>query len=173
MKTSESCKNIIKKFESLHDGDLSMIGLQPKMCPSGVWTEGYGHAMVYNGKQLVGESNKKLAYELHTVNNEQQACELLDRDVAEREAKINRLNLSLTQSQFDAVLDFVFNAGWGNFMGSTLLKKLKSNPSDPSIPNEFKKWNKGTVNGELVVMPGLVKRREAEALMYSQNVYTI
>ena len=45
MKTSNIGIELIKEFESLHDGDLSIIGLQPKMCPAGIWTEGYGHAM--------------------------------------------------------------------------------------------------------------------------------
>ena len=45
MKTSVNGLNLIKEFESLHDGDLSIIGLQPKMCPAQVWTEGYGRAM--------------------------------------------------------------------------------------------------------------------------------
>ena len=39
MKTSQKGINLIKYFESLHDGDLTEIGLQPKMCPAGIWTE--------------------------------------------------------------------------------------------------------------------------------------
>lgn len=46
MKTSENGIILIKHYESLHDGDLSRIGLQPKMCPAGYWTEGYGHAIL-------------------------------------------------------------------------------------------------------------------------------
>jgi hypothetical protein len=45
MKTSNVGIQLIQEFESLHDGDLTMIGLQPKMDPIGIWTEGYGHAM--------------------------------------------------------------------------------------------------------------------------------
>jgi GH24 family phage-related lysozyme (muramidase) len=33
-------------YESLNDGDLTLIGLQPKMDCCGIWTEGWGHAMV-------------------------------------------------------------------------------------------------------------------------------
>ena len=32
---------LVKHFESLHDGDLTMIGLQPKLCPAGIWKAGY------------------------------------------------------------------------------------------------------------------------------------
>jgi len=31
---------LIVRYESLHDGDLKQIGLQPKMDPIGIWTEG-------------------------------------------------------------------------------------------------------------------------------------
>jgi lysozyme len=40
MKISEKGLDLIKHFESLHDGDLTIVGLQPKMCPAGIWTEG-------------------------------------------------------------------------------------------------------------------------------------
>lgn len=35
---NEAGISLIKEFESLHDGDLSVIGLQPKQCPAGIWT---------------------------------------------------------------------------------------------------------------------------------------
>ena len=38
--------DLIKHFESLHDGDLHKIGLQPKMDSVGIWTCGYGRAMI-------------------------------------------------------------------------------------------------------------------------------
>ena len=37
---------LISKYEGLHDGDLKEIGLQPKMDPVGIWTEGWGHAII-------------------------------------------------------------------------------------------------------------------------------
>ena len=40
MKTGIKGIDLIKEFESLHDGDLKQVGLQPKMCPAGIWTEG-------------------------------------------------------------------------------------------------------------------------------------
>jgi lysozyme len=43
-----------------------------------------------------------------------------------------------------------------------LLKKLKVNPNDPAIRDEFMKW----VYGGGVVLPGLVTRRKAEADLY-------
>jgi len=59
MAVTSKTVELIKYFEGLHDGDLKRIGLQPKMCPSGVWTEGYGRAMRdANGKFIKGELRK-------------------------------------------------------------------------------------------------------------------
>lgn len=57
---NDKCTLVTKHFESLHDGDLTIIGLQPKMCPAGIWTEGYGNAIVdpLTGKFLKGSENK-------------------------------------------------------------------------------------------------------------------
>jgi len=40
---------IIKKFEGLEDGDPTTVNLDPYVCPGGVWTIGWGHAIFYNG----------------------------------------------------------------------------------------------------------------------------
>lgn len=164
MKTGINGIELIKSFESLHDGDLKMIGLQPKMCPAEIWTEGYGEAMIDpdTGKFLKGILNKEKAYRLHTINNEQEATARLAISLAKRERLLNSLNLVLTQNQFDACISFIYNLGWGAFLGSTLCKKIKANPNDVTIPVEFQKWTKA--GGK--ILPGLVRRRKAEADLY-------
>ena len=63
MKTNQEGINLIKHFESLHDGDLKQIGLQPKMDPIGIWTEGYGRAMRDDkGNFIKGSAKIELAY---------------------------------------------------------------------------------------------------------------
>ena len=74
MKTGKLGIKLIKEFESLHDGDLKKIGLQPKMDPIGIWTEGYGRAMRdKKGNFLKGIGNKLLAEKSATINTEAQA----------------------------------------------------------------------------------------------------
>ena len=68
----------------------------------------------------------------------------------------------VTQGQWDALVDLLFNIGVGNYLSSTLRKKILKDIDDPTIPNEFRKWNKS--KGK--VLPGLVERREWEAQMY-------
>ena len=55
-----------------------------------------------------------------------------------------------------------YNIGIGNFDLSTLKKKVIANPNDPAIRDEFMKW----VSSKGKQLPGLVKRREAEANLY-------
>ncbi len=70
--------------------------------------------------------------------------------------------VTLRQQQFDALVSFTYNVGTGAFSTSTLLKKVRVNPDDPTIRDEFMRWV--YVNGE--VSQGLVNRREAEADFY-------
>jgi len=86
--------------------------------------------------------------------------------IAGVEWAISSLGLNLTQNQFDALVSFVYNIGTGAFSGSTLLKKLKVNPNDLSIRQEFMKWTKVRVNGELTTSDWQVKRRTREANLY-------
>lgn len=158
MKTSKAGIDLIKFYESLHDGDLTQVGLQPKMCPAQIWTEGYGHAMFQFGKPIKGIENKALAYKLHKVNTEEEAVALLAIDLIERENDVQQLvKVPLTQGWFDALVSFVFNVGKGNFETSTLRKKLNEGKYEEAA-EQFKYWNKG--GGK--VQPGLVKRRAAE-----------
>lgn len=67
-----------------------------------------------------------------------------------------------TQPQFDALVSFAYNVGPANLASSTLLKKHKAG-DHAGAAAEFAKWNKAAGK----VLPGLVKRRAAEALLYS------
>src|SRR5271166_608040 len=71
---------------------------------------------------------------------------------------VNRLvTVPMTQGIFDALVDFVFNVGSGNFAGSTLLHLL--NAGDVAgAAEEFAKWDHAS--GQVVA--GLLRRREAE-----------
>jgi len=169
MKASENCYKIIRGFETLHDGDLSLIGLQPKMCPAGIWTEGYGHAIIYNGKPLRGEENKELAYKLSQVKTEDDAEALLKKDVEFFERGVNKLlKIRVNQNQFDSLVSFAFNVGLNNFENSTLLKKIKAGDFKGAA-DEFLKWNKSGAK----VLPGLTRRRQAEKSLFETPVHDI
>lgn len=92
-----------------------------------------------------------------------QAEELLRQDLAESERYVNSLKLELTQDEFDAVVDFVFNCGSGNFAKSTLYKYIRHRATDLMIAREFMAW----VRSGGVVLKGLVARRKWEAETYT------
>jgi lysozyme len=68
----------------------------------------------------------------------------------------------ITQSQFDAMVDFCFNAGRGNFLQSTLLRKLNSGDFAGAAA-QFALW----VHAGGEVVAGLVRRRKAEADLFT------
>ena len=109
----------------------------------GVWTIGYGHTKgVTEGMACSLE----------------QAIEWLMEDVEEAEAAVNRLvKVPLTQGEFDALVDFVFNLGEKHFAESTLLRLL--NEGDfVGAAEQFERWDK--CDGKEVA--GLLRRRLAE-----------
>lgn len=139
MKASVDAYELIKQFEGLR--------LKAYLCPAGIWTIGYGHTAGVSPNSFI------------TI---QEADEYLHRDVATIEMQLNKLNLILRQCQWDAIVSFVFNVGIGNFKSSTLLAKIRINPEDNSIMDEFLRWV--YANGK--VMKGLQKRRLAEMKLY-------
>lgn len=139
MKASVDAYELIKQFEGLR--------LEAYLCPAGIWTIGYGHTSGVSPNSFI------------TI---QEADEYLLRDVAAIEMQLNKLNLSLRQCQWDAIVSFVFNVGIGNFKASTLLAKIRINPDDNSIIDEFLRWV--YANGK--VMRGLQKCRLTEMKLY-------
>ena len=63
----------------------------------------------------------------------------------------------LTQAEFDALVDFTFNLGAGNFRSSTMLKLLHAG-NYHAAAGEFEKWDR--CGG--VELAGLLRRRQAE-----------
>lgn len=67
----------------------------------------------------------------------------------------------LTEHQKAALVSFAFNVGLGNLKSSTLLRHLNDGDYQGAA-NQFLVWNKAAGH----VLPGLVKRREAERAMF-------
>lgn len=68
--------------------------------------------------------------------------------------------------QFDALVSLSYNIGSLTVKAPTLVRKVKSDPNDPTIRAEFMKHVNARVNGVLKPLPGLMKRRAAEADHY-------
>tara|TARA_R110000868_G_scaffold381792_1_gene648215 strand:+ start:1028 stop:1735 length:708 start_codon:yes stop_codon:yes gene_type:complete len=140
MKMSQSGKDMLVDFEG--------VRLKAYKCPAGVWTIG------------IGATNPPVNATDEITREE--AFKRLDRDLVQYEDGVKRLiQVGLTQGQFDALVDFAYNAGVGALQKSTLLKKVNAEKFD-EVPAEFMKWTKG--GGK--ELPGLVRRRRAEAKLW-------
>ena len=156
---------IIKKWEGLEDGDPSTSNLDPYVCPANVWTIGWGHAIVYNGRHLTTSNDPvgDLARSLYPGGlNIEQAEQLLRADTSRFAIQVDNLvTVELKDNMFDALVSFSFNVGIGNFQRSTLLRKL--NKGDYlGASQEFPKWRRA--NG--VILQGLVHRRADEKTLF-------
>lgn len=146
MKLDSKGYDLIKKFEGL--------SLKPYLCPAGVPTIGYGNTFYPNGKKVTMKDpiiTKEKAHEILVF-----VADLFAKDVA------TLIKTTVTQNQFNALVDFAYNCGIANLKSSTLLKKVNINPDDITIKEEFLKWNKG--GGK--ILKGLTNRRNEEAQLY-------
>jgi len=139
MKISPEGLALIKKFEGCE--------LEAYQCSAGVWTIGYGHTKgVEEGMTITKDQAEQMLLE-----------ELIEYEVAVEEAADNQLD----QCMFDALVSWTYNLGPTNLNKSTMLKVLNAGEYD-EVPAQIKRWNK--VNKQ--VNEGLVRRREAESLLF-------
>lgn len=144
MKTSEKINSMIKAWEGCR--------LKAYRCPAGVWTIGYGHTEGVKAGMTI---------------TQQQADAMFEEEIEKFEKQVRPLvaDVKLTQNQYDALVSLAYNIGVGGLKKSTLLKKVKANPNDPSIRTSFMQW----IRGGGKILPGLQKRREMEANHYFSN----
>ena len=138
--TSKAGIDLIKEFEGLR--------LTAYKCPASVWTIGFG--------------NTSRAYPGLTIS-ELDAERFLKEDLRVYEKGVHELvHVDITQSQFDALVSFAFNLGVAALRTSTLMVKLNSGDV-LGAANEFPKW----VWAAGQKLPGLVRRRDAERMLFT------
>ena len=154
MKTGKKGIDLIFDFET--GGNLRKYLTAYWDATGKVWTIGIG-STYYEDGSLIKKGD---------VISEARAKQLFANILPRYEADVKRLvKAPLNQNQFDALVSFTYNCGASNLAKSTLLKKVNANPNDPTIRDEFTKWNKS--GG--VVLKGLTRRRIAEANLYFEK----
>ena len=110
----------------------------------GIWTIAWGHTgpevcegLVWTQEQADSQLTLDELSAVYTVNNE--------------------VDVILTQHEFDALVDFVFNAGEHAFSTSTLLIKLNAGDY-AGAANELLKWDHAGAQ----IVAGLLRRRTEE-----------
>lgn len=141
------------EFDGLHDPDRSTAVIEPYYDPVGLPTIGYGHLLSRQAWAPLSQ------FPAITVA---QAEALLRSDLMKAAGAVMRMvKVTLNANQIAALIDFVFNAGAGNFEISTLRRVI--NRGDlASVPAQLMRW----VYAKGVRLPGLVKRRKAEAALW-------
>jgi lysozyme len=137
---SDAGFTLTKQFEG-----LNLNAYQDQV---GVWTIGYGHTgpSVHGGLTITQD----------------QADQLLASDVAASVTCVNRgVTSTISQNQFDALVDFAFNLGCAALLGSTLLRLVNASDFANAAP-QFLQWD----HAKGVVIPGLLRRRQAEMNLF-------
>ena len=127
---------LVRRFEGLH--------LKAYYCPAGVLTIGYGTT----GQPLTPDSVWTLEQAELAMQREANACYTAAKKLAK----------DATHNQWVALADFAYNLGVTRLAGSTLLKKINAGDRQ-AAKLEIEKW----VWAGGRVLPGLIKRRQAES----------
>ena len=166
MKLSKAGEDLMHRFEGKRS--------RPYLCPAHIWTIGYGHVLYQEQIRLPvvrveGKTTPMIRKEMplkpedNRVWTKTEIDELFRADVGTFERGVLRLVPGVVgrQGAFYALVSISFNFGLGNLQRSTI--RMRANRGDWSGAAEaFRVWTKG--GGK--VLPGLVKRREAEIALF-------
>lgn len=136
---------LCKRFEGFY--------AHPYLCPAGVPTIGYGATYYLDGRPVT----------LKDPPITREVAVVMLRDMLRREylPAVLRLCPGIDSAErLAAIVDFAFNLGAGQLRASTLRKRINAERW-ADVPTELRKW----VRGGGRVLPGLVKRREAEVAL--------
>jgi lysozyme len=130
------------------------------------------------GNGTIGWGHKVLAGETFPIPMSRiQADELLTKDaeskVRDANALLNKVGITPTQDQFDALVCLIFNTGAGirdgkrgDVADSDIIMYWKQGDLRRAA-TAFLDWNKGRVKGVLVPLAGLTRRRTTESYLFS------
>lgn len=147
MQVPQAAIDLAKRFEGFHRVPKAdpLRRAHPYVCPAGYWTIGYGH----------------LCDPKHPPITEEEAEVYLAADIQTAlVATLRYCPVLATEPEvrLAAIVDFTFNLGAGRLQTSTLRRRI--NQRDwLAAKAELMRW----VRGGGVVLPGLVRRRQAEA----------
>ena len=144
MKMSDAGLALLRQFEGCRT-------LAYQDC-AGVWTIGYGWTQPVDGVSI---------HPGMTIS-QARAEALLRQGIGHYEQAVQALvTVPLRQTQFDALVDFAWNAGVNALAHSTLLRRLNAGDA-LGAADEFLRWSRA--GGK--VLPGLTRRRQAEREMF-------
>jgi len=152
MTPSPACLSLIQKFEGCAKkrADGGFAAYPDPGTGGDPWTIGWG---------TTGPDVKQ-----GIVWTQQQCDDRFARDLEKFASAVSTIisNAATSQGQFDALVSFAYNLGPANLSSSTLLKMHKAGDF-AGAQAQFALWNKAAGK----VLPGLTRRRAAEAALYA------
>jgi lysozyme len=127
---------LIKRFEGLK--------LTAYLCPAGIWTNGYGST----GKDITKG----------VIWTKEYAEERMNKDALIYLIASKKLCPRIENEVHGAIADFAYNLGATRLAGSTLRRRINQENWE-EVRRELMRW----VRGGGKILPGLVRRRMAEA----------
>lgn len=146
MRTGRRGVNLIKRFEGFR-----AVAYKP-VAAEKFWTIGYGDygPHVRRGQRITRAEGERR----------------LRRRLFEFERGVDRMVMThINQNRFDALVSLAYNIGLGAFADSTVLRRVNARQFDQAAA-AFHMWTRGA-SGPL---PGLVRRRNAEARLFVRPV---
>jgi lysozyme len=138
---------LIKSFEDFET--------EPYQDEGGVWTIGYGHT------HGVTENTPSIT--------EPEAAELLRKDLEEFGGYVlEEISVPLNDNQFSALVSLCENCGTAPL--SEGLGQLLNKANYQEAADHFLLWDKEHIDGELLVVDGLLRRRKAERALFLSPV---
>ncbi len=145
MKLTTEGLDLIKRFEGFRANAYRD--------PAGIWTIGYGHTSAAGAPEVA---------EGMEISRDE-AARILARDVDNFAAGVRKLlTRELSDRQFSALVSFAYNVGLAGLQGSSVLKAANAG-NVAAVSRRLQLWVKA--GGQ--VLPGLVKRRAAEAALFA------
>lgn len=157
---NEAGEALLKSFEQKrlvpYDDARPDYVLRPGDKVLGTLTNGWGHT---GPDVVIGEKI-----------DDAKADEWLHYDLMDAEELVeDSVSVPLSENQFAGAVLLAYNIGRGAFLASTFLRRLNAGDYAGAAA-EFPKWNKTTIDGKKVTSRGLVRRRAAEAELFSRPV---
>jgi len=142
--------DLIAHFEGCH--------LKAYLCPAGIPTIGYGSTKGVTAKDVTNG---------RTITRSEAEDQLVRDYVAHRDRLLSAQPAlsKLPAHQLGALVSLAFNVGVGAAAGSTAVRKAIAGDTTGAAA-ALLLWDKATVNGKKVVLPGLTRRRRAEARLF-------
>lgn len=152
--TSDALLNFLKEKEGFR--------ANPYQDSAGVWTIGYGTTFIKG--VAVGPSTPAVTRDIAIGYVKERLKNEFEPGVKAA------IRVPITQGMFDACVDFAYNLGVGGFRKSEILTALNSGDYETAAAN-FLKYNKArnSSTGQLEVLPGLTRRREAEKTFFLRD----